>query len=120
MLRNRFLSGLILLFCSRSAMSLEVGITRDISEFVVKHAGQEITIVRNQDTEAMITPDFARTSRPCPPFCAQPIEVAAGVKTIGEIELIQFMQTQLKDGSGILVDARTPRLACPRYNSRID
>ncbi len=89
-------------------MSLEVGITRDISEFVVKHAGQEITIVRNQDTEAMITPDFARTSRPCPPFCAQPIEVAAGVKTIGEIELIQFMQTQLKDGSGILVDARTP------------
>ncbi|MCB1867950.1 MAG: rhodanese-like domain-containing protein [Gammaproteobacteria bacterium] len=108
MLRNRFLSGLILLFCSRSAMSLEVGITRDISEFVVKHAGQEITIVRNQDTEAMITPDFARTSRPCPPFCAQPIEVAAGVKTIGEIELIQFMQTQLKDGSGILVDARTP------------
>lgn len=89
-------------------MSLEVGITRDFGEFTVKHGEREIVIIRNQDTEAMITPDFARTSRPCPPFCAQPIEAAEGVKTIGEIELIQFMQTRLNDGSGVLVDARTP------------
>lgn len=108
MLRNGLLFLLLYLFCSRAALCLEVEIARGIEKFAVKHGERQITIIRNQDTEAMITPDFARTSRPCPPFCAQPMEVAGGVKTIGEIELIQFMQTNLKDGSGILVDARTP------------
>ncbi|MCB1878457.1 MAG: rhodanese-like domain-containing protein [Gammaproteobacteria bacterium] len=108
MLKNGVLLLLSFFFLSGTAMSLEVGITREIGEFAVQHGGQEIHIIRNQDTEAMITPDFARTSRPCPPFCAQPMTAAEGVDTIGEIELVQFMQTQLKDGSGVLVDARTP------------
>ena len=107
MLRNCCLFVLLYVACSQAAMSLEVGITRELGEFVLEHGGQPITIIRNQDTEAMITPDFARTSRPCPPFCAQPMEAAEGVKTIGEIELIQFMRTQVRDGSGALVDART-------------
>ena len=108
MLRNGLLFLLLYLFCSRAALCLEVEIARGIGKFAIQHGERQITIHRNQDTEAMITPDFARTSRPCPPFCAQPMEVAGGVKTIGEIELIHFMQTNLKDGSGILVDARTP------------
>ena len=108
MLKNGVLLLLSFFFLSGTAMSLEVGITREIGEFAVQHGGQEIHIIRNQDTEAMISPDFARTSRPCPPFCAQPMSAAEGVDTIGEIELVQFMQTQLKDGSGVLVDARTP------------
>ena len=108
MLRNGLLFVLLYLFCSRAALCLEVEIARGIGKFAIQHGERQITIIRNQDTEAMITPDFARTSRPCPPFCAQPMEVAGGVKTIGEIELIHFMQTNLKDGSGILVDARTP------------
>ena len=108
MLKNGVLLLFSFFFLSGTAMGLEVGITREIGEFAVQHGGQEIHIIRNQDTEAMITPDFARTSRPCPPFCAQPMSAAEGVDTIGEIELVQFMQTQLKDGSGVLVDARTP------------
>ena len=108
MLKNGVLLLFSFFFLSGTAMSLEVGITREIGEFAVQHGGQEIHIIRNQDTEAMISPDFARTSRPCPPFCAQPMTAAEGVDTIGEIELVQFMQTQLKDGSGVLVDARTP------------
>lgn len=108
MLKNGVLLLFSFFFLSGTAMGLEVGITREIGEFAVQHGGQEIHIIRNQDTEAMITPDFARTSRPCPPFCAQPMTAAEGVDTIGEIELVQFMQTQLKDGSGVLVDARTP------------
>jgi len=108
MLQGLVLFLILYLSCTQAAVSLEVGVTRDIGEFVVNHGGREIAIVRNQDTEAMVTPDFARTSRPCPPFCAQPIKAAEEVETIGEIELIQFMRTQLKDGSGLLVDARTP------------
>ncbi|WP_369159650.1 rhodanese-like domain-containing protein [Candidatus Thiodiazotropha sp. LNASS1] len=89
------------------ADTLEVMITPEIGEFSVKHAGKELLIRRNQDTDALLEFDFARTSRPCPPFCAQPIEVTSGVNTIGEVELIAFMKTALGEGSGLLIDART-------------
>ncbi|MCG8047689.1 MAG: rhodanese-like domain-containing protein [Candidatus Thiodiazotropha endolucinida] len=83
-------------------------ITPEIGEFSVKHAGKELMIRRNQDTDALLEFDFARISRPCPPFCAQPIQVTDGVNTIGEVELIAFMKTALNEGSGLLIDARTP------------
>lgn len=89
------------------AGTLEVNITRDIGQFQVTHGQQQITIVRRQDRTSTIAPDFALTSRPCPPFCAQPMQVAAGVATIGEVELVAFMRKQLAEGSGILIDART-------------
>ncbi|MEW8692074.1 MAG: rhodanese-like domain-containing protein [Candidatus Thiodiazotropha endolucinida] len=97
-----------LLTAISSAAALEVMITPEIGEFSVKHAGKELMIRRNQDTDALLEFDFARTSRPCPPFCAQPIQVTDGVNTIGEIELIAFMKTALGEGSGLLIDARTP------------
>lgn len=91
-----------------NAAALEVMITPEIGAFSVKHAGKELEIRRNQDTDALLEFDFARTSRPCPPFCAQPMEAAQGVETVGEVELIRFMKTGLNDGNGLLIDARTP------------
>lgn len=90
-----------------SGQALEVKITHEIGEFQVLHADQEITIRRNQDTEALLEFNFARTSRPCPPFCAQPMTISPEVRTIGEVELVEFMRTRLKNGSGLLIDART-------------
>lgn len=95
-------------YIGSKASSLEVKITESIGEFQVQHAQKQITIRRNQDTDALLEFDFARTSRPCPPFCAQPMKIAIGVATIGEAELIDFMQTHLATGSGLLIDARTP------------
>ena len=103
-----FLWCLVSLLPLASVHALEVGITRDLGEFRVMHGGKEITIRRSQDTDAMLAPDFALTSRPCPPFCAQPMQVDERVKTVGELELIEFMRTRLGDGSGVLIDARTP------------
>lgn len=44
----------------------------------------------------------------CPPNCIQPQQAAAGVATLGEIELIAFVQTALGQGTGLLIDARLP------------
>ena len=87
---------------------LEVNITKEIDQFQVRHGDKTITIKRNQDTGAMLEFNFARTSRPCPPFCAQPMQAAPNVQTIGEVELVDFMRHSLADGSGLLLDARTP------------
>ncbi|MEG7521618.1 MAG: rhodanese-like domain-containing protein [Chromatiales bacterium] len=73
----------------------------------MRHGEHDISILRNQDTDAVIEFNFARTSRPCPPFCAQPMQLDKSVETIGEVELVAFMQGPLADGSGLLIDART-------------
>ena len=100
---------LTMLACAGSAVALEVQITSRIAQFQVPHGDKVITVLRDQDTGASIDPDYALTSRPCPPFCIQPMQAAEGVATIGELELIDFMQTGLADGSTVLVDARTPK-----------
>lgn len=100
---------LAMLACAGSAVALEVQITSRIAQFQVPHGDKVITVLRDQDTGASIDPDYALTSRPCPPFCIQPMQAAEGVATIGDLELIDFMRTGLADGSTVLVDARTPK-----------
>ncbi len=100
---------IFLTFFAGSAAALEVNITPDLGRLEVRHGDRMVTVVRNQDTQAMIDPAYALTSRPCPPFCAQPMKAAKGVETVGEIELLEFMKTRLANGTGVLIDARTPR-----------
>ncbi len=86
-----------------------VGITPDLKEVTVKHNGKEVKIMRNQDNSNTVNPAFAKTSRPCPPFCIQPMKLAEGVETIGEVEVINYAK-KMSDGddSILLVDSRTP------------
>ena len=101
-------AALLALFVAQPAWTLEVNITRDIAELTVRHGDRDVRVLRNQETDNVIAFDYALTSRPCPPFCAQPMKAAPGVETIGEVELVEFMRSRLADGSGVLIDARTP------------
>jgi rhodanese-related sulfurtransferase len=92
-----------------TAKPLEVGITADIPSVDVMHGGQNVTIQRNQNTDNNINPAFGKTSRKCPPFCIQPGELAPGVKTIGELEMLQYLQkVSAGDKSVLVIDSRTP------------
>lgn len=106
-MKSVFLLPLALLIGLGTAQGRQVNITRSLDQFTVRHGEHEVVVMRNQDNGAVLENDFALTSRPCPPFCAQPMTVASGVKTIGEVELVEFMRTRLADGSGVLIDART-------------
>ena len=83
-----------------------VKITEDIPSVKINDSGVTVTIKRIQDTSNKLTDDYAKTSRPCPPFCIPPIKVVKGVKTIGELELIDFIKNKVYKHKGILVDAR--------------
>ncbi len=83
-----------------------VKITKEIPFIYVNHMGQKIKVARIQDTTNILTDDYAKTSRPCPPFCIQPTIVSTGVKNIEEIELIRFMRDKVGTKKGIVVDAR--------------
>ncbi len=83
-----------------------VNITEHVTSITVNHHGIPVTIKRIQDTSHRLVDDFSKTSRPCPPFCIHPMKAAAGVETIGEIELLDFLQHEVADQTGLLVDAR--------------
>ncbi|MEQ1668891.1 MAG: rhodanese-like domain-containing protein [Sulfuriferula sp.] len=92
-----------------AANALDVNIAPDLPSVDVMNNGQKVTIQRNQDANNTINPDFAKTSRKCPPFCIQPGQIALGVDTIGELEVLHYLK-KMSDGdkSIIVIDSRTP------------
>ena len=56
------------------------------------HDGRFVRIQREPDNFKQIEPDYAMTSRPCPPYCVQPMQLAPGVETIGEQELLEYLK----------------------------
>jgi len=102
-------SSILLLLTAFSSQALEVNIAKEIASVETQHNGQTVVIQRIQDTSNRLVDDFSKTSRPCPPFCLQPIHVADGVKTIGELELLDFLKEDVPAGTGLLIDARMPQ-----------
>ena len=89
------------------AIALDVNISEKIESIEVMHNGTPITIQRIQNQNNQLSGGFTKTSRKCPPFCIQPLHPAPGVTTVGELEVLDFMQTKLKNGTGVIIDART-------------
>ena len=87
---------------------ISVGISHDIKKVEFTHDGKQLTIMRNQEPLNTINPNFALTSRNCPPFCIQPMVVAQGVDTIAELEIIDYIKKMADEDDSILViDSRT-------------
>lgn len=85
-----------------------VGLTAETFRKEITIGSQTIVIERNQDPAATLPEEFTRTSRPCPPFCIAPMTVAPGVETLGELELIAFLEQKVARGEGIVMDSRLP------------
>ncbi len=91
-----------------ASQSVEVNLTESKPYIEVMVKGITVRIQRNQQKEHRLGGYFAKTSRPCPPFCPRPIRVAQGVETVGEVEVFNFMTGEMQAGTGLLIDARTP------------
>lgn len=81
-----------------------VNITADMPSVTIETPSGPVEISRIQDPEHVVTGEWAKTSRPCPNFCIQPMSPAPGVTTVGELELIALLQ----DPDVTVVDSRTP------------
>jgi len=99
---------IVFVITSVQATAQDVRITPELETFRVSINGTLIEISRIQDTTNRLTSDFAKTSRPCPPFCIHAMSAAPGVATIGELEVLSFLETKVANGQGLLVDARVP------------
>ncbi|MCU7939037.1 MAG: rhodanese-like domain-containing protein [gamma proteobacterium symbiont of Bathyaustriella thionipta] len=97
----------VLISFSSSLYAKDVNISKNIPYVDVDYKNNIIRLERNQDTKHTLKGGFTKTSRNCPPFCIQPMNVASGVKTVGELEVVDFIAKDLKYKTGLLIDART-------------
>ena len=99
----------LLLFFSLSLEAKEkgnVGLTANMPYADIQYKGNKIRIKRIQNEDNRLTDNFTKTSRPCPPFCIFPMDAAPNVKTVGELELIEFLKKNKSSETGLLIDAR--------------
>lgn len=108
-LLTHYLGFILLFFLSFSVFAETKGavnITATLPYVDVMHRGKKIRIKRIKDNGNIVELDFALTSRPCPPYCIQPIQLAPGVETIGELEILKYLQQIAKDDSILVIDSR--------------
>ena len=89
------------------AANLEVKMTEDTPYTVVNHGQDMVRVKHVQDTSNTLNDTFTKTSRPCPPFCVNPLNVENGVATVAELEVVKFMEIAMPSGDGVMIDART-------------
>ena len=90
------------------ASALEVNLSEQLPYLDLEYDGNRVRIQRIQDTSHRLDNSFAKTSRPCPPFCIHPMQAAIGVENVGELELMDFLIKKVRTNRGLLVDARLP------------
>ncbi|MGB5733368.1 MAG: rhodanese-like domain-containing protein [Thiohalocapsa sp.] len=87
---------------------LDVRITDDLPFLELEHEGTPVLLMRHQDPDHSIDAPYDKTARPCPPYCVQPIKIAPGVETIGELELIEYLKrVDAGDPTLLVIDSRT-------------
>lgn len=96
----------LLMAATAAAAGAPVGLTPQRMHVDVRHDGQPFRIEREQDGFNQIDPDYALTSRPCPPYCIQPMQIAPGVDTLGELEVLAFLEGAARGERGLLIDSR--------------
>ncbi|MGR3796262.1 rhodanese-like domain-containing protein [Vannielia sp. SX4] len=80
-------------------------ITEDILSKSFDLKGEAITIERGPVEGDGLSRELAQN---CPPACIQPNEIAGGVATVGELEVISFLEGEVAGGTGLLLDSRMP------------
>ena len=87
----------------------DYNITAGIPTVEVLHLGKPVTIQREQNPSATIRAEYSVTARKCPPYCIQPMQLAEGVETLGEPEVLDYLQ-RIRQGESklMVVDSRTP------------
>lgn len=81
------------------AVAQSLPITETMPQFQFERAGKQFVISRSS------TGLGAKGA--CPSNCIQPQQAAPGVRTVGELELMQFLAGPVSNGTGLLIDTRS-------------
>ncbi|MGH1459927.1 MAG: rhodanese-like domain-containing protein [Paracoccaceae bacterium] len=91
-----------------AASAQAVRLTVDAHDRSFSINGRSYTIDRIQDETHELSGEYAKTSRACPPFCITPMKATDDVETIGELEVMDFLEEVAAKNEGYLLDTRLP------------
>ncbi|MDJ0820207.1 MAG: rhodanese-like domain-containing protein [Paracoccaceae bacterium] len=94
MSQGLYLAAFVVSLTALPAIAQQTRISEGRATLDVTLSGQMVTVSRN--------------GAACPPACIQPMMAAPGVATIGELEVLDFLDLFVADGRGLLIDARLP------------
>jgi len=87
----------------------KVNILENLPYVDIQVDGKTIRIERIQDTNHKLSNSYTKTSRPTPPFDIQPFVPIEGIKTVSELDILEFLQKEVPSKKGMLIDARLPK-----------
>jgi rhodanese-related sulfurtransferase len=91
---------------SGTASFAQEEITQASAEFIFH--GKQVSIVRDNTQGPPLAAKFAGVAPECARACLGPVQLAEGVKTLGEREVLDFLLGQVAKNTGLMVDARMP------------
>lgn len=98
--------GIALMVVGTQTEAVDVKITEELTSITAKHKGNDIVIKRIQNPNTKLDSAFTETSKECPPYCIQPMNIH-NVKTLGELEVLKFIKDMESSNGLLLIDART-------------
>jgi len=102
-LKKLLIATTILGVCSTVSFA-DVMISKGVKSINIELNDEKFTIMRNQTADNKITPLYDATT----PGMPQPISLAKGLETVGELEFIEYMKKAQTDKKIIVVDSRKP------------
>ena len=108
-LRKLLLTTAITAICSTGSFAAEektnfVPISSGVKSIEMNLNGEKFTLMRNQTAGNKISPLYETTNRGTP----QPIVLAPGVETLGEVEFVEYMKKAQTDENIAIIDSRKP------------
>jgi rhodanese-related sulfurtransferase len=96
--------------CNSEAQTVDIVAGKPYA--VVSHGAGLVKVERVRDVDPVANSDDSSSTDDaagCPPFCVNPMQVANAVETVGELEVITFMESTYLSGDGVIVDLRSPQ-----------
>lgn len=108
MLKKLLMATVVAGLCTTSGLaegkSKFVPISKGVKSIEMNLNGEEFTLMRNQTAGNKISELYETTHRGAP----QPISLAKGLETLGELEFIEYMKKAQTDETIAIVDSRKP------------
>ena len=97
---------IFLIITSVKALAVDINITKNLTSITAKERGDTVIIKRVQKSNSELNHEFMNISQECPPYCIQPINIG-NVKTVGELEVLNFIKEMKDNSNTLLIDARS-------------
>jgi len=107
-MRNKIMTtiGIALVVFGYQILAEDIKITEKLKSIIAKDKGNDIVIKRIQNPNTELNSAFLNTKKECPPYCIQPMNIG-NVKTLGELEVLEFIKEMKDSNDKLLIDART-------------